>query len=276
MEARLQQSNGTTLVNVVGMGGSGTTMLALILGNSERGFVPGETRVWYRPHRPTHFRLSCWCGETPCPVWAQIGGFPENEFYRRARDVLQPEVIADSSKWLDWVRDAAEWSERDGIRCRNVLIWRDPVDLSYTWWRLGRLGYKDGRPSTGEPLVRRGLQEMRPRLVRYVERLDKGGFAPVVVSYDRLIDNPRVVLTTLCDRLGISYRTGQERFWEGEHHTVFGNPTARGTTVAGKAARLKRTTPSREFKRAARPLIEAISSDPEIQETVGRLRERSL
>jgi hypothetical protein len=276
MEARLQQGNGTTLVNVLGMGGSGTTMLALILGNSERGFVPGETRVWYRPSQPAHFRFACWCGEKPCPVWTRIGGFPADEFYRRARDVLRPEVIADSSKWLDWVRDAGEWAERDGIRCRNVLIWRDPVDVSYTWWRLGRLGKVDGAPPAGETLARRGRREVSTRLVKYVERLDQGAFDPIVVSYDRLMDDPPAVLAALCDRLGIAYRPGQERFWEGDHHTLFGNATARRTMVGDKRAKLERQERSAEFDQAAGPLVEALSSDRELQETVARLREASV
>jgi hypothetical protein len=277
MQARLQQSGrAATLVNVLGAGGSGTTMLALMLGNSEQGFTPGETRAWYRPSQPAHFNFRCWCRSDECPVWQRIGGFPEDAVYRRARDELGAEVIADSSKWLDWVRDATEWALRDGIQVRNVLIWRDPVDLAHSSWRLGRLGRQNGGQLKGEALAARGIPDLRQRIVKYVQRIEQAGFDPIVVSYERLVDDPSAVLAALCDRLRVPYRPGQERFWEGEHHTLFGNQTAHRTIVAGDEAKLERPERSQEFERAASELIEAISSDDEIQGTVERLRGASL
>jgi hypothetical protein len=276
MEPRLEEPTGTILVNVVGSGGSGTTMLALMLGNSERGFTPGETRVWYRPWQPSHFGFGCWCGTNPCPVWEEIGTFPEHQVYLRAREVLGAEVIADSSKWLDWVRDAGDWARRDGMRVRNVLIWRDLVDLVHAWWRRGRLDRANAVRPEGRALIRKAMAGLEQRFVDYVSRLFEDGLDPIVVSYDRLIDDPPAVLARLCDQLGIAYRDGQERFWEGDHHTLFGNQTARVTIAERDGGKLGRPERSPDFERDAPALRDAIAASRAIQETLGRLRERSL
>lgn len=276
MASRLKDPGGTTLVNVLGSGGSGTTLLALMLGNSERGFTPGETRVWYRPHQPAHFGFACWCRRNPCPVWEQIGVFPEGEVYRRAAEVLGAEVIADSSKWIDWARDAGEWARNDGMRVSNVLIWRDPIDLVHSWWRRGRLGGGKAEALEGEALRSRALTELGKRFIDYTELLFEGGFDPLVVSYDRLVEDPAGILSNLCTRIGIDYRPGQERFWEGDHHTLFGNESARHTIEAGEAGELKPVPPAAEFKRAAAELIEGIATERPLQETVQRLRAASI
>ena len=275
MEGRLNEPGGATLVNVLGAGGAGTTMLALMLGNSTRGFTPGETRAWYRPSSPNHFTFGCWCRRNPCPLWERLGVFPEDEFFRRVSDELAPDVVADSSKWLDWARDAGEWAERDGYRVRNVLIWREPVDLVYTMWRRGRLGGgKRERPS-GDALVRRGTAALARQFFDYTEKAF-AGFGPTVVSCERLIDDPAGVLEALCDRIGITYRPGQERFWEKEHHTLFGNETARKTIEAGDGGGFERTERDPEFDLAATELVEAIESHERIQGTLRRLRAASL
>jgi len=276
MEPRLEEPTGTTLVNVVGSGGSGTTMLALMLGNFERGFTPGETRVWYRPYLTSHFRFGCWCGQNPCPVWEQIGTFPEDEIYRRAREMLGAELIADSSKWLDWVRDAGSWARRDGMRAENVLIWRDLVDLVHTWWRRGRMDRANSTRPEGPALVRRAIAGLQERFVNYVNRIFDEGLDPIVVSYDRLVDDPPGNLAALCGRLGITYRDGQERFWEGDHHTLFGNQSAHLTIARSNAAKLERPPRSPEFERDVGALEEAIAGDRAIEETLARLREASV
>jgi hypothetical protein len=271
MERRLDQQRQVTLVNVLGAGGSGTTILALMLGNSPEGFACGETRVWYRPYQPTHFNLSCWCGQRPCPLWETVGGFPEHGIHARIAKRTGATLIADSSKWFDWMRDASGWARGRGMRVRNAVIWREPLDLVHTWWRRGRLGQvKGGYPPAGKVLAERATAFLAQRFCHYYDTLLAGDEAETaVVSYDRLIDDPAGTLSGLFETIGAPYREGQERFWEGEHHTLFGNEAARATLL-DRSPRLERPARAEQFEAAAAELAGRL---PALEE-VGRTRER--
>jgi Sulfotransferase family len=47
------------------------------------------------------------------------------------------------------------------------------------------------------------------------------------VGYERLLQDPAGGLRTICERCGIDYEPGMERFWTKTHHAVFGNDAAR-------------------------------------------------
>src|SRR4051812_23621524 len=86
------------LVNVCGAQRSGTTMLDLMLGSGDRAFSCGEAYARFRPFEPRHHRIDCACGESPCPVWAQIADLPEEHFHRGVADRLGSRAVIDSSK----------------------------------------------------------------------------------------------------------------------------------------------------------------------------------
>lgn len=274
-----------TLVNVVGSGGSGTTLLGLMLANSDDGFACGEARVWFRPWRPGHFNRSCWCRENPCPVWDRIGMFPEADFHRRVIDELGARVVTDSSKWLDWVGDANRWAREREMAAVNVLIWKEPFDLIYSWWKRGRLSAMNvddevaeaggGERPTGDALRRTAIEATASRFSGYYESiLDSDGSA-LVVSYDTLVAEPAATLEQLCGAAGIAYEPGQERFWTKRHHTLFGNASTR-QTLSDEEPELKRSEPSEEFLSASVGLAEDLAADSGVQATVDRLREASV
>jgi hypothetical protein len=265
----------TTLVNVLGAGGSGTTLLGLMLGNGETGFACGELRVWYRPYSPAHFSLSCWCQQNPCPVWSRVGGFPEREVYTRIVETTGAGVITDSSKWLDWRRDTSRWARAQGMAVSEAVVWRRPLDMLHTWWRRGRLGKKDGRPPEGEELAQAARLALTRRFCSYYGAIlddTRGGAA--VISYEELVERPGELLAALCGRIGIPYEEGQERFWEGGHHTLFGNDTV-ARTLRSDEPRLELPSRSPEFERVAEVLKPELDR-PEVRRTLERLRASSL
>ncbi len=98
------------LINICGMGGSGTTMLDLMLGNGNDAFSCGEVYAWFRPWRSHHRSIVCSCGETPCPVWEQIKDSAENRFHSDVCRRLGVSFVIDSSKELRWLTDAQTWA----------------------------------------------------------------------------------------------------------------------------------------------------------------------
>lgn len=77
-----------TLINVCGTARSGSTMLSLMLGNDSNAFALGEIAAWYRPFRIHHFKISCSCGQDPCPVWQQIQHIDEENFHEKAFEIF--------------------------------------------------------------------------------------------------------------------------------------------------------------------------------------------
>ena len=201
-----------TPVNVCGPGRSGTTMLDLMLGTPAEAFSCGEAVAAFQPRRPEHAHLVCSCGEDPCPVWERLRAGPVEQFHRRVADTLGVERVIDSSKWFGWVRDANRWGADSGMRVVNLLIWKEPLELAFSWWKRGEL------PADEEAIW---------CYVQYHARLLDAGFPVVSVPYADLADDPAGVLASTCRAIGLPYEPGQERFWTTQHHNLFGSSRAR-------------------------------------------------
>lgn len=69
-----------TLINILGAGRSGTTMLDLMLGNDNNSFSLGEVHAWFRPFRKHHFEIDCNCGNKNCNYWTEVKNLKEKLF----------------------------------------------------------------------------------------------------------------------------------------------------------------------------------------------------
>ena len=114
-------------------------MLDLMLGSGTRAFSCGEVFAWFRPFEPRHFSPECACGCVPCPVWDELSDLTEERFHAGVIDRLGMQIVVDSSKSLDWVSDANAWARASGLRVENVLIWKDPLSLGFSFWKRGWL-----------------------------------------------------------------------------------------------------------------------------------------
>jgi len=200
-------SNSTgNLVLVNGAARSGTTMLDLMLGNSESCFSCGEIHAFFRPHRTHHFDPDCSCGEKPCPVWESLGKVPEQDLHANILQMPGIEHVIDSSKDLNWVLDSNRWAAGHGIPVVNLLLWKDPKDLAYSHW-------KRGRP----------IDYYRRAFLHYYERFLNLNLPFIAINYQDLVGNPSVILKDICDRCGIDWHEGQEEFWNKKHHHFFGS-----------------------------------------------------
>jgi len=248
------QSN---LIMVCGASRSGTTMLDLMLGNSDSAFSCGEIYALFRPYRTHHFDPDCSCGQKPCPVWDKLGDVPQANFHREA--LAQPGIrhVVDSSKDLNWVLDSNKWARRSNIPVKNVLLWKEPIDLAYSHW-------KRGRP----------IDYFRRSFLNYYERFLDLHLPFAAVSFNELVNNPASLLKHVCEYANLEWHEGQEEFWNKQHHHVFGSAGTGSQVNQGKSSiRAKEEFPE-EFLQAWEALH--TEKDTQLSRVIAALREADI
>ena len=247
-----------TLVNVCGVGRSGTTMVDLILGNGADAFSCGEVYAWFRPYRTHHFRIRCSCGKDPCPIWEKIKDGPEENFHLDAFSKLNLKYLIDSSKEICWVIDANKWCQSSGIRVHNLLLWKDPISLAYSFWKRGH-----------------GPSFWRERFVEYYEQFFSVGLSYLAMNFNEFIANPRKKLTDVCAALGMPYFAGKEEFWQGEYHHLFGSLGTRRQVESRKSfLRLERFQP--EFEGQIGLVNEQMAQDSSVLDIIQELSDNEV
>jgi hypothetical protein len=242
-----------TLINVYGSARSGSTMLDLILGNAEDAFSCGEVSAWFRPYRRHHSKIDCSCGQDPCPVWERLGDVKESEFHLTVFQEMGVEFVVESSKDICWLLDSLKWTELSGIRAFNLLVWKDPIDLAYSHWK-------------------RGGGDWRRHFVRAYGRFFETGLPFSAVNHGRLVQNAPEELAAVCAAVGMTYSAGRERFWEKEHHHLFGSLEVRRQVQRGVSSVKARAPFPPEFEAQRPALEERIASDAGLQEVLRALR----
>lgn len=241
------------LINICGTARSGTTMLDLMLGNADDVFSCGEVYARFRPWRKHHFSIECSCDEQPCPVWERLKGVPAHRFHSAALAATGAKYIVDSSKELCWVVDNQAWAHRAGIGVVNVLIWKSPVELAYSFWKRG-----------GD------LMFWRRQFVNYHQEFFSTGLPYIPVAYDALVAQPSEQLERICNAIGMPYFPEKEKFWVRRHHHLFGSLGTRKQIEAG-ASELRATQYPDRFAQEIDGLERQIEQDAAVQMILQRL-----
>lgn len=206
-----------SVVQVLGPGRSGTTMLHLMLGNADNAFACGEIYAFFRPWRTHHFQPKCSCGRSfgDC-VWRRFDGVHERGFHRTLADALQVAWVVDESKRLGWLLDSQRWALRTNMDIFNIVMVKDPLALMYSAWKRG---------------VR--VSAARESFITYNRRILKLGLPFVSVSLEELAADPSRKLSTICAAIGMEYFPGKENFWERRHCHLFGSLGVRRQVESG-------------------------------------------
>jgi len=217
----IESASHKMLIMVCGAARSGTTMLDLMLGSSDAAFSTGEISRLFRPFRVHHKNPVCSCGEIDCAAWRGILDGDEPGFHARILQRPGVDYVVDSSKDLRWVLDSNVWGHQNGIPVKNVLIWKDPIDLSYSYWRRGL-----------------PIDFYRPAFITYYGRFLRLKLPFIAVNYKELVTQPEVTLRTLCSALEMTFDESQLEFWKKRHHHFFGSAGTR-KQVGDKSASIK-------------------------------------
>jgi hypothetical protein len=218
---------------VCGAARSGTTMLDLMLGSAPGAFSTGEINRLFRPWRIHQLDPVCTCGDRNCPTWEGLKDIHAANFH--AKLLSRPEIscVVDSSKELGWVLDSNVWAQANGIPVANVVIWKDPIDLSYSYWKRGS-----------------GVSGYRRHFLTYYERFLNLGLPFVALNYRQLVSDTDAALRELMKFIGMQYDDSCKKFWEKEHHHFFGSTGTLQQVMAGNSKiELKRDFPA-EFVEA--------------------------
>ncbi|MCF8095360.1 MAG: sulfotransferase [Desulfobacteraceae bacterium] len=216
-------------------------MVDLILGNDPRAFSLGEVHAWFRPFRSHHFKIICSCGRKNCP-WEQLKKFSEDEFYQKCFDWLDVDILVDSSKNLPWVIDNNLREKRNNITVYNVLLFKEPINFYHSYWKRGTR-----------------IDKAREYFKKYYLRFFSANLPYITLNYNELVADPAGTIEALCNALEIPYFEGKERFWNKEHHQVFGSMGTRKQVEKAQSQIRKQEEFPPEYKK----LIPAIRSDDE-------------
>lgn len=234
-------------------------MLDLMLGNAPDAFSCGEVSAWFRPWRHHHFQIDCPCGQNPCPVWERIKSARQQEFHATVIRELGVDFVIDSSKDLSWLVDVQGWAAAQGIKTYNLLIWKDPVRLAYSFWKRGK-----------------NLGHWRSEFVIYHRRFLQLGLPFLAVNYNELVSKPPSTLAALCAAVGMTYYDGKEHFWEKQHHHLFGSGGVRQQVESGKSILEIPESYPREFELQIDGLRSQIGADSEVQELLETFKQADV
>lgn len=229
-------------------------MLHLILGSSSQAVAVGEALNWFRPVKTHHFEIECGCGLSDCSRWEYVREVRESQFHAGVAQRTGAQFVVDSSKEISWLIDARRWAWKSDMNCVNLFVWKDPLELAYSYWKRGG-----------------GLMLWRAEFLKYYKRVFASGLPLLTVNLGDLIDHPRSTVSTVAASVGVEYEERMERFWDQEHHHLFGSYGVRRQAQIGESF-FKRLSFDGEFQVHVPDLKERIAADVEVSELIEKLR----
>ena len=170
------------------------------------------------------------------------------------------DFVIDSSKDNVWIVDSNIWARRHNIDIVNLLLWKSPLELAYSFWKRGLC-----------------LKDIRKGFVKYYGRFFQAGLPFVSVSFSELIANPAEKLRDICSVTGMEYFEGKEQFWERkfdiQHHTLYGSSGVRKMLYGGdvKGFKSSKNYPP-EFLKIIDQVQREFVKDHDVQKIVERLK----
>lgn len=195
------------VIFIGGTNHSGSTMLDLMLGNCKHCFACGEIYAYFRPWSDHHHNPTCACkGGDNCNLWSKVkelGG--EEELYSIISQQWNKEIISDSSKRISWFKDQQNWNASSDLEIKKILIFKHPLHYTYSYKKRNHSVHQCGKNWND-----------------YNNNFLKAFPSTYVISYKDLATNPEATLKKACKVLGIKYFENKEKYWNKEHHLLFG------------------------------------------------------
>jgi hypothetical protein len=184
----------------------------------------------------------------------------EKEFHKKCFEILDVDILVDSSKNLTWVIDDNIQARKDWFDVFNVLLYKELVSFFYSYWKRGF-----------------SINKARKDIfVKYYKHFFQSNLPFIALDYNKLVADPSATLENLCQLLGISYFEGKEKFWEKVHHHLFGSRgTRKQVESANSVIRNEEDYPA-EFQKMI-PYIEADNlRDKAFQVVLAELKDHEM
>lgn len=199
-----------TIIFIGGSSYSGSTILDMMLGSGNDGFSIGEVYALFNPYRKHHIKPACGCGNRHCVLWDKIKKMGSKNLYIEIfKSYPEVNFIVDSSKNPFWIKEQSINAKDQGFKIKNILIWKHPKAFAVSQLKRGN--------------IRNWERDWINYYRLYLALVDKF----ICVNYEELVKDPKKIIEKLCKIIGLKYFDGKEFYWNFEHHTLFGNNSAK-------------------------------------------------
>lgn len=245
-----------TIINVLGAGRSGTTMLDLMLGNDDRSFSMGEVHAWFRPFRKHHKTIDCNCGDPDCDIWNKVKHYSEAGFFKNIFSELDVDFIIDSSKFLPWIIDQNDKLYQSEIKIVNFIVYKPIINYVYSVWKRGE--------SVDAALNRYKL---------YYKRFLESGLMAHSIDFQDLVLSTDKVLNTIVGITGQLEVEQRSQFWLKEHHHLYGSGGIRNQVRKGSSLIKEKNDYPEEFMKVMEKINKRVEGDAALSEIVTLLKQ---
>jgi len=198
--------------SVIFIGGtsySGSTLFDLFLSNSPDAFSCGEVHALFHPYRKHHINPECGCGDENCHLWTKVHARGAKNLYQSIfNEFPNINTIIDSSKDPLWINDRMKELQKSKIQTKNILIWKSPEEFYSSCkkrnkennWQTAWMNY----------------HRLYFRMIKNWQAVQYSNFAQF--SETR---------AGVCEYLDLPFEESKNQFWNKQHHTLFGNTSAK-------------------------------------------------
>jgi hypothetical protein len=192
-------------------------------------------------------------------VWEKLKNSTADRFHATVIRKMGVKFVVDSSKDLCWALDANRWAASSHMKVFNIVIWKHPESLAYSHWKRGHI-----------------VTSWRSAFLKYHRRLFQLELPLIAVNYEDLVNTPSRTLSQICEMVGMPYFEGKERFWEGQHHYLFGSGGIRRQVESGSSKiRARRGFPE-DFQPHLEAVREQVADDSQIQQMISLLKQADV
>lgn len=129
---------GKKIIFIAGTSYSGSTLIDLILSNSNNAISVGEIESIFNPVKIHHLKKIKEIKSDA--IWGPVLNRGVNQLYQNLHDILDVEIIVDSSKNPAWIRYHIDRLPKD-VSYDVVLVFKSLPDLKYSYEKRGRYNW---------------------------------------------------------------------------------------------------------------------------------------
>jgi len=202
------------VILISGTNRSGSSLLDLMISNSEFGFSTGELYYLFRPRKSFYImknRADMYDSKI-INFWNDIkNGGEKNVYNNLFHSLKNVEFIVDSSKNPIWIRNQIKYGKNKSYELIPIITYKTPLEFAYSLFKRNQSKYWK-RQWINQHLI----------LFYILENF-------ITVKYSMLAINPPNHLELICKKIGIDYFKGKEDYWNSNSikYFLFGSDTLR-------------------------------------------------
>jgi len=147
-------------------------------------------------------------------MFALMPGLSRNRviIYQEIQKKAEKSILIDSSKDINWVKRSMDQLVRNGIEPYLIYLNRDPIAVTNSYYKKYPV----------QSLLWHA-REIKQRIAEMDSYYSRCGSKKLSIKYEDLAESPEMMISNICNFLGISFELDMLRFWEHDHIQLSGN-----------------------------------------------------